>query len=127
MSVRFESENRPVLGEDIVWKAAAIFSDGTIKSLEGATIWLGIKEDADDTDEEAVLLLNSEDNPDNFVVTNAVAGLYTITIFVEDQSSIKDTEQYFIEVKIEFEDGERKVHGYDKIKFAPSIVDTLLP
>jgi len=113
--------NGIILGDDHIFECIATWKDGTHPNLTNASFWLTIKEELNDNDEEALVSLNSDDNPTQFVVTGAVTGEYEVWIKDTDQAGLSPDTWYFIDIQIELGDGLLHTHLYDRIRFSQQV------
>jgi len=97
-----------VKGRDHKLKCTLTWDDGTNPNLstDVAAYYVTIKPSDSLEDTDAVIAINSVDNPDQFIITDAAEGQMQVWIKKTDQDDIiPDTEKYCFDMVVVLTDG----------------------
>jgi hypothetical protein len=110
-----------IRGDTEYYDLAAIRSGAPV-SLVGANvkIWFSAKRTSDDVDADAVIKLNSADNPIQIVFTDRPAGLFFIVLTPADTLAIEE-EKLVFDVQVREQDGRITTVVRGKLHILPDV------
>lgn len=89
---------------------------GAVINLTSAKIYFAIKNDLDDDDDVATLLINSTTNASNFDLTNAVTGVVDVNLTPAQTILLSQSTRYYFAFKVILANGKVKAPAAGEIQ-----------
>lgn len=114
-----------ILGNDHTWECQISWGDNSpatpVENIDDCTFIFKLKEHALDNDADALVLLSSEDNSEQFTVTDIAEATFTFWLKSTDQSELEAGVSYYIELILVMVDGKTRTYIKDNIKFTQGL------
>ena len=114
-------KKRIVLGDDHVLECVLVWDDGTYPDLETSQFYFTVKEKSTDSNDDAVIFINSIEHADRFIIVDNNTGKLNVMIRSEDQEFVESNKRYLVDMLVVLSDMQRKRFIYDTIIFAAEI------
>lgn len=123
ITITDEPGDKRSLGRDHKLKCVLTWDDGTHPNLttDVAAYYVSIKSSETLSDAEATIALNSIDNPDQFIVTDAANGELTLWIKRADQVDVAVNLKYYFDMVVVLTDGTEWSYIEDTVVFSQPI------
>ena len=114
-----------ILGNDHTWECQVSWGENSpatpVADLDDCTFIFKLKKHALDNDDDALVLLTSEDNADQFVITDVAEARFNFWLKSDDQTALEAGVNYYAELILEMGDGKIRTYIKDNIRFTQGL------